>query len=97
MLGTYYATPRPLPWARALPQRRARRTTPQASAAQAVRHGLRGAIQATCLSAAVLAAAGAVGASRGPVVLSDPSQATAQHSVVMAMPSSGLADWRMTR
>lgn len=49
----------------------------QPSNPRLVRTGLRGAVQATCLAAAVLAAAGAVGSSRGPVVLDTPQQATA--------------------
>jgi hypothetical protein len=85
MLGTYTDT-RSLPWPVALPRRR---TLPRVSLGPAgrgaLRQGLRGAIQTTCLSAAVLAAAGAVGASRGPVVLSEPQQSAAQQVVVQGV------------
>ena len=78
MLGTYTDT-RSLPWPVALPRRRA---VPKPRLGQAgrgaVRHGIRGAIQTTCLAAALMAAAGVVGASRGPVVLSEPSQSAIQ-------------------
>jgi len=80
MLGTYDDT-RALPWPTALPRRRTRGTPALSpTARQAVRHGLRGAIQAACLSAALMAGAGAVGAAHGPAVLSSPSQDTAHHA-----------------
>jgi hypothetical protein len=83
MLGTYTATSRPLTWPAV---RRRPRLAPleggNATARQAARHGARSAAQATCLAAAILAVAGAIGAARGPVVLSDPTQGTAQHVLV---------------
>jgi hypothetical protein len=48
---------------------------PGTRARAAARHGIRSALQAMCLSAALMAAAGAVGASRGPVELSEPAPA----------------------
>ena len=97
MLGTYSST-RPLPWAPSLPRRRPLFDAGlSATGRQAVRHGVRSALQATCLAAAAMAAAGAVGASRGPIELSDPSQPSAQHLVVPAAPSSGLAGSTATR
>lgn len=86
MLGTYHDT-RALPWPATLPRRRVR-TRPALSPTgrQAVRHGVRGAVQAVCLSAALMAAAGAVGAAHGPAVLSSPGQSSADH-VVLSAPS----------
>jgi len=69
------ATTRALPWPGALPRRRSRLLAPGTPARAAARHGLRSAIQAMCLSAALMAGAGAVGASRGPVELSEPAPA----------------------
>jgi hypothetical protein len=66
------ASTRTLPWPTALPRRRARVLAPGTTARRAVRHGIRGAVQGMCMAAAVMAAAGAVGASRGPVVLTEP-------------------------
>jgi hypothetical protein len=91
MLGTY-GDAHALSWPGVLPRRRRRQVALSPTGRQAVRHGIRGAIQATCLSAAVLAASGLLGASHGPVVLSEPSQqplsvhvaAPAQHAVDMA-------------
>lgn len=73
MLGTY-ADAHVLSWPGVVPRRRRREIALSATGRQAVRHGIRGAIQASCLSAAVLAASGLLGASHGPVVLSEPSQ-----------------------
>ena len=75
-----YPQARALPWPGALSRREPRRVVLGATGKQAVRHGIRGAIQASCLSAAVLAAAGVLGA-RGPVVLSEPSQPAAVQAV----------------
>jgi hypothetical protein len=69
------ATTRALPWSAPRPSRRARLLAPGTPARAAARHGLRGALQAMCLSAAVMAAAGAVGSSRGPVELNEPAHA----------------------
>jgi hypothetical protein len=97
MLGTY-STTRPLPWASPLPRRRPLVDAGlSATGRKALRHGVRSALQTTCLAAAVMAAAGAVGASRGPIELSDPSQPSAQHLVVPAPPSAGLAGSAVTR
>lgn len=71
------ATTRTLPWHTSLPRRRTRVLAPGTQARAAARHGIRSAIQAMCLSAALMAAAGAVGGSHGPVELSEP--APAQH------------------
>jgi len=97
MLGTYSATPA-LPWPAALPHRRARPVARASVAGQALRHGMRSAIQATCLSAAVMAATGVLGAARGPVVLSQPQPATV-HVVVAppAFPVQGVAGTPRTR
>lgn len=78
MLGAYPDT-RALPWPVSFPRPARRRVAVGATGRQAIRHGLRGAVQATCLGAALLAASGALGASRGPMVLSEPSQHTAIH------------------
>ena len=67
------ATTRALPWSARQPRRRSRLLAPGTPARAAARHGLRGALQAMCLSAAVMAAAGAVGSSRGPVELNEPA------------------------
>jgi hypothetical protein len=84
------ATPHALPWSTALPRRRPRVLLRGTVARQAVRHGIRGAIQGMCMAAAVMAAAGAVGASHGPVMLTEPAhQQSAQTLVVTGM---GLAD-----
>jgi hypothetical protein len=98
MLGTYSATSH-LPWPAALPRRRSRRRAAgtATTARQAARHGLRSAIQATCLSAAILAAAGAVGTARGPVVLSVPPQASATHLTVPSVTALDVAATPRTR
>lgn len=82
MLGTYADT-RALPWPVSVPRRR-HRVAVGPTGRQVLRQGLRGAVQATCLSAAMLIAAGVVGASRGPVVLNEPSQPNAAHVSVAA-------------
>jgi hypothetical protein len=81
------ATPRALFWPIALPRRRVRRAVQRSTARQAVRQGLRASLQTTCLAAAVLAAAGAVGASRGPVVLTDPAQVGSLGTVTWSVPA----------
>ena len=85
------ATTRTLPWQTSLPRRRTRVLAPGTRARAAARHGIRSAIQAMCLSAALMAAAGAVGGSHGPVELSEP--APAQHHtaapVQAASPNTG--------
>lgn len=89
------ATTRSLPWPAALPRRRSRRLlAPGTQARAAARHGIRSALQALCLSAALMAAAGAVGGSRGPVELSEPAPAhqhTAAQMVVSTPAGVGLA------
>jgi hypothetical protein len=85
------ATARTLPWPTALPRRRPRILARGTVARQAVRHGVRGAIQGLCLSAAVMAAAGAVGASRGPVVLTEPAHQPTGQLHVLSATSAGLA------
>ena len=77
MLGTYSATTA-LPWPAALPRRRTRQPARPSTLCRAAHHGIRAAIQSICLSAAVMAAAGVVGAAHGPVVLSGPQQPAAQ-------------------
>ncbi|HXA29602.1 MAG TPA: hypothetical protein VN193_12755 [Candidatus Angelobacter sp.] len=85
------ATTRTLPWPAALPRRCPRVLARGTVARQAVRHGIRGAVQGMCVSAAVMAAAGAVGASRGPVVLTEPAhQQTGQLHVLSAI-TTGVA------
>jgi hypothetical protein len=84
------ATTRALPWPTAFPRRRARRLAPGTTARQALRHGLRGAVQGSCIAAAVLAAAGAVGASHGPMVLTAPSDHHLSTAAQVAAVSVGL-------
>ena len=79
------ATTRALPWTTALPRRRSRLLAPGTPARAAARHGLRSAIQAMCLTAALMAGAGAVGASRGPVELSEPAPVHHTGAQVQAM------------
>ncbi|HEV7679667.1 MAG TPA: hypothetical protein VGQ42_13965 [Candidatus Dormibacteraeota bacterium] len=55
---------------------------------QAARHGMRSAVQAICLVAGTMAAAGAVGASRAPVELTAPAQSSGASVVVQV--TSGL-------
>lgn len=86
-----FATSRSLPWPGTLPRRRARVLAPGTRARAAARHGVRAALQALCLTAALMAAAGAVGSSRGPVELSEPAPAhhtAAQVQVHPAMPGA---------
>ncbi len=84
-------TTRALPWPSALPrQRRRALLAPGTRARAAARHGVRAALQAMCLSAALMAAAGAVGASRGPVELSEPAP-TNQHAAALVQPASPMA------
>ena len=83
------ATTRALPWPASLPRHRRRVLAPGTRARAAARHGLRSAIQALALTAALMAGAGAVGASRGPVELSEPAPAhhtAAQVQVVANAP-----------
>ncbi len=56
------ATTRALPWSARQPRRRSRLLAPGTAARTAARHGLRGALQAMCLSAA-----------GGPVELNEPA------------------------
>jgi hypothetical protein len=90
------AASRSVPWPARLPRRRSRLLAPGTRARAAARHGLRGALQAMCLSAAVMAAAGAVGSSRGPVELNDPARAQGSALVLVPgiawQPSKGLAE-----
>jgi transposase InsO family protein len=89
------AATRSLPWPTAPPRRRPRVVARGTIARQAVRHGVRGAIQGLCLSAAVMAAAGAVGASRGPVVLTEPGhQPTAQALFAAGVGLAQKVQWR---
>ncbi len=96
------ATTRALPWPTALPrQRRRALLAPGTQARTAARHGVRAALQAMCLSAALMAAAGAVGSSRGPVELSEPAPAH-QHTAAQVQPASasigvGLAEKVISR
>jgi uncharacterized protein YpuA (DUF1002 family) len=53
-----------------------------------MRHGVRSAVQAICLAAATMAAAGAVGASRAPVELTAPVPASG--AAVVLQVTSGL-------
>jgi hypothetical protein len=78
------STTRALPWPTSVPRRHARRAllAPGTQARAAVRHGLRGAVQTMCLSAAMMAAMGALGASRGPVELQQPAPAQ-QHTAAL--------------
>lgn len=91
------ASTRSLNWSIAQPRRRTRRQLLASGtrARAAARHGLRAAIQTMCLSAALMAGMGAVGASRGPVELSEPAPAhqhTAAQVQVVAPPAHvGLA------
>ena len=90
------AASRSLSWPARLPRRRSRLLAPGTRARAAARHGLRGALQAMCLSAAVMAAAGAVGSSRGPVELNEPAHALGSAPVLVQAiawrASSGLAE-----
>jgi hypothetical protein len=90
------ATTRTLPWPVSFPRRRSRLLAPGTRARAAARHGLRSAIQAMCLSAALMAAAGAVGASRGPVELSEPAPAQ-HHAAVQVMPGGALPSAEVAR
>jgi hypothetical protein len=88
------STTRALPWPHRLPRRQTRLLAPGTRSRAAARHGLRGALQTMCLSAAVMAAAGALGASRGPVELQEPAPSqhhTAVQSQVVDVPNLGLA------
>jgi hypothetical protein len=89
------STTRALPWPTRVARERPRLLAPGSRARAAARHGVRGAIQTMCLSAAMMAATGALGASRGPVELQEPAQ-TQQHTaalvqVVSASPGARLA------
>jgi hypothetical protein len=92
------ATTRSLPWPARLPRQRTRRLlAPGTRARAAARHGLRGALQTMCLSAAVMAATGAVGASHGPVELNQPAHAGGTSALLVPQVSMGAADkvtWR---
>ena len=89
------STTRSLPWPRTFPEprRRSRLLAPGTRGRAAARHGLRGALQAICLCAVLMAGAGVVGASRGPVELNEPAPAQAGSTwamqVVPAAPASG--------
>jgi hypothetical protein len=102
MLGTY-PDAHALPWPAVMPRQRVHRAARAVRVAsrrrQALRHGIRGALKATILSAALMAASAVVGASRGPVVLSEPAQPAALHAVapVTTGPSAGLAAKMTTR
>ena len=88
------STTRALPWPHHLPRQRTRRLAPGTRGRAAARHGLRAALQSLCLSAAVMAAAGALGASRGPVELQAPvpaQQHTAAQMPIVEVASVGLA------
>jgi hypothetical protein len=89
------ASTRALPWPTRLPRRQARILAPGTRARAAARHGVRGALQTLCLSAALMAGAGLVGASHGPVELNEPAHAQGPATVPMqlaaAAPSAGLA------
>ena len=88
MLGTY-PNARALAWPGLLPRHRAyrairTRTRPH----QALRHGVLGAVKACSMSAALMAASAVVGASRGPVVLSEPSQPLVAHLAAAPAPAA---------
>ena len=90
MLSTY-PDARALPWRVAAPRRHTRHATATATRTtgrQALMHGVRGAVKTACLSAALLATSGMVGASRVPIVLSDPSQPSAAHASVASAPGA---------
>ena len=95
------ATTRSLPWPARLPRQRTRLLAPGTRARAAARYGMRGALQAMCLSAALMASAGAVGASRGPVELNEPAQAQGGAAMLAPAPppvlSAGLAEKVTTR
>jgi hypothetical protein len=92
MLGTY-AEARWHPWLGARARRRRRAVTLSPTGRQALRHGIRGAAKATCLSALLMAAFGVAGGSHGPIVLSEPAQpGAAQLLLAPHLPlSAGLA------
>ncbi|HZS13470.1 MAG TPA: hypothetical protein VFC09_02620 [Candidatus Dormibacteraeota bacterium] len=82
------ASTRALPWPGSVPRRRTRLLAPGTPARAAARHGLRGALQTLVLSAALMAAAGTVGASRGPVELNEPAHAASGTAAVLLAPSA---------
>jgi len=84
------ATTRSLPWPARQPRRRSRLLAPGTRSRAAARHGLRGGLQAMCLSAALLAATGALGSSRGPVELNQPAHTGVHVSTAVA----GMGTWR---
>lgn len=94
MLGTYpnaRALPRPLPWPAVLRRPKAQQGTPaKVRRHQALGHAVMGAVKASSLCAALMAASAVVGASKGPVVLSEPSQPLVAH-VAAAAPAASAA------